>query len=349
MPELRKDPVVNRWVIIATERGARPSDFSTPPVPPKRGFCPFCEGNEDKTPPEIMAFREPGTAPNTRGWRVRVVSNKYPALQIEGNLDKRPQGLYDMMNGIGAHEVMIETPEHCTSLTQLKTKNVEEVMWTYRERLIDLRRDHRFAYGMIFKNVGSVAGASLEHTHSQLIVTPIVPSLLEREMNGARQFYNYRDRCLFCDIAAQEIADGRRVVVEEENFVAFTPFASRFPFETWLMPKTHQSHFENVQRLGIDELADVLKRTLTKLERALENPPYNYVIHTGPFTSSDLEAYHWHIEIIPRLTKVAGFEWGTGFYINPVTPEAAAEFLRQSSDEQIAAPTAAAAAAPVSH
>ena len=333
MPELRKDPVVARWVIIATERGARPSDFAVPSLPPKRGFCPFCEGNEDKTPPEILALRENNAAANTPGWRVRVVPNKYPALQVEGELGKRPHGLYDMMNGVGAHEVIIETPEHLTSLTQLSEKQVEEVLWVYRDRLIDLKRDRRFAYGMIFKNVGSAAGASLEHTHSQLIVTPIVPSLLEREMNGARRFYQYHDRCLFCDILAQETAQGLRVVVEDDNFVSFAPFASRFPFETWLMPKQHQSHFENVHRLGIDGLADVLKRTLIKLERALESPPYNYVIHTGPFTAADLDMYHWHIEIIPRLTKVAGFEWGTGFYINPVAPEAAAEFLRQQSDD----------------
>ena len=332
MPELRKDPVVGRWVIIATERGARPSDFSTPTEPPDRGFCPFCEGNEDKTPREIMALRDPGTDPDGPGWRVRVVPNKYPALQVEGALGKAPHGLFDTMNGIGAHEVIIESSQHHTKLTQLPLKRTEDMLWVYRDRLIDLKRDRRFAYGMIFKNVGSAAGASLEHTHSQLIVTPIVPDLINREMNGSKQYYDYRGRCLFCDIVSQEIAEGSRIVVEDENFVSFTPFASRFPFEMWLMPKTHQSHFENVQRLGIDELADVLRRSLMKLEGALEDPPYNYIIHTGPFTESDLDTYHWHIEIIPRLTKVAGFEWGTGFYINPVAPEDAAEFLRQSPD-----------------
>ncbi len=335
MPELRRDHIASRWVIVATERTARPNDFALPPTPPQDGFCPFCEGNEDKPPPEIVALRNPETAPNTPGWRIRVVANKYPALLIEGNLDKRPHGFYDMMNGIGAHEVIIETPEHCTSITELDTKRVEEVLCTYRERLIDLKRDQRFAYGLVFKNVGSAAGASLEHSHSQIIVTPIVPSLLEREMDGARRFFEYRGRCIFCDMVSQEIAEGSRIVIEDEHFVSFTPFASRFPFETWLMPKVHQSHFENVQDLGTDELADILRRTLLKLEHALENPAYNYVLHTAPFTSSDMETYHWHIEIIPRLTRVAGFEWGSGFYINPVPPETAAEFLRQSPDEPL--------------
>ena len=332
MPELRRDHVAARWVIIATERGARPT-YDHGPEPKAGGFCPFCEGNEDKTPPEIRAFRDPGTAPNTPGWRVRVVANKYPALQIEGGLDKRPHGLYDMMNGIGAHEVFIESPEHVTNLSQVPVKQVEEVLWLYRDRLIDLKRDRRLAYGLIFKNAKEAAGATLEHTHSQLIATPIVPSLIEREMQGAQRYFDYRGRCLFCDMIGQELAEGRRIVIEDEHFVAFEPFASRFPFETWLMPKRHQSHFENVHRLGIDELADILHRTLGLIERSLEDPAYNYVIHTSPFTVADSESYHWHIEIIPRLTKVAGFEWGSGFYINPVAPEQAAEFLREAAEQ----------------
>ncbi len=185
MPELRREPVSGRWVIIASERASRPTDFKTNHQPAKANFCPFCEGNEDKTPPEIMAYRENGTEANTRGWRVRVVPNKFPALQIEGEQNKRGEGIYDVMNGVGAHEVIIESPKHVQSLAALDDANVEEVLLCYRDRLIDLKKDKRFVYGLLFKNVGASAGASLEHTHSQLIVTPIVPQLVTNEMEGA--------------------------------------------------------------------------------------------------------------------------------------------------------------------
>ena len=328
MPELRKDPIVGRWVIIATERAKRPRDFRVEPQPALHTFCPFCAGNEDRTPPEILAYRDPQSEPNQAGWRVRVVPNKFPALRIEGDLDKRGEGMYDLMNGIGAHEVIVETPEHLVSLTDLPVERVREVLRAYRERLIDLRRDRRMAYGMIFKNVGRVAGASLEHTHSQLIVTPIVPISVQQEMDGAYAYFQYRGRCIYCDMIKQELDTGTRMVLEGEHFVAFAPFAPRFPFETWLLPRRHASHFEFAQSADTDELAGDLREVLARIEKALDRPAYNYVIHNAPFTNGPMEHYHWHIEIIPRLTRVAGFEWGTGFYINPVAPESAAEYLR---------------------
>lgn len=329
MPELRKEPVSGRWVIIATERALRPSDFIPTPHAIKGNFCPFCEGFEDKTPPEIMAYRERGTSANTKGWRVRVVPNKFPALVIEGDLNKRGDGIYDIMNGIGAHEVIIECPQHVVSLTALKLSQVQEVLWTYRDRLVDLKRDKRLVYGMLFKNVGGAAGASLEHSHTQLIVTPIVPWVVATEMEGSLAFYKYRGRCLFCDMMRQEIASGARMVLEGEHFITIAPFASRFPFELWIFPKHHSSHFENIQKFEVEELAEALRTALYKLEGALEQPPYNFIIHTSPFDQTDLAYYHWHIEIIPRLTRIAGFEWGTGFYINPVPPESAAEYLKK--------------------
>ncbi len=328
MPELRREPVSGRWVIIATERAARPTDFKTNQQIIKSSFCPFCEGNEDKTPPEILAYRDNGAAPNTGGWSVRVVPNKFPALQIEGEQNKRGEGIYDMMNGIGAHEIIIESPRHIQSLTALDNGNVEEVLLCYRDRLIDLKQDKRFVYGLLFKNVGSSAGASLEHTHSQLIVTPIVPQLVENEMANAKIFYQHRERCLFCDIIQQEIDTDSRIIISTDNFVAFAPFASRFPFEIWILPKKHEAHFENLQKIEIDELATVLKGALVSLEATLDFPPYNYIIHSAPFNINASESFHWHIEIIPRLTNIAGFEWGTGFYINPTPPEEAAELLR---------------------
>jgi len=336
MPELRKDPVSGRWVIIATERGARPTDFCSEPQPINSGgFCPFCEGNEDKTPHEIIAYREKNSQANKKGWRVRVVPNKYPALMIEGELNKHGIGIYDSMNGIGAHEVIIEHPKHIISLTSLETKQVEEILWTYRDRLVDLKKDSRFIYGLLFKNVGRAAGASLEHSHSQLITTPIVPITVMHEMEGANVFYKYRGRCLFCDMVRQELATRSRIVYEGDIFVSFAPYASRFPFELWILSKNHSSHFENSQKLEIEDLAKTLKKTLLKLESSLEFPPYNYIIHTTPFNYGEIEYYHWHIEIIPRLTNVAGFEWGSGFYINTVKPETAAEFLRNTNNEKV--------------
>lgn len=328
MPELRRDPVVGRWVIIAVERAKRPDDFRSVQPIPRSGPCPFCDGNERMTPPEILAIRS-GSMRNEPGWRVRVVPNKFPALMIEGDLDRRGEGMYDLMNGVGAHEVIIESPRHEISITGLPDESLREVFWTYKERLLDLRRDSRMVYGLFFKNVGEVAGASLEHTHSQLIVTPIVPLRVQSEIDRCKQYFEFRGRCLLCDMCKQELQTGIRLVMETQNFVAFEPFAARFPFETHVMPKRHQSHFEAMDDSLLGELASILKMTLQKIEKAVNHPPYNYLIHTGPLNAPSLEHYHWHFEIIPRITRVAGFEWGTGFYINPVPPEHAAQYLRE--------------------
>ncbi len=325
MPELRRDPVTARWVIIASERARRPADFgrfegggagrSLP--------CVFCPGSEALTPPEIIAVRANGQ------WRARVVPNKVPALMVEGELSKRGDGMYDLMNGIGAHEVIIETPRHEVSLTGLADDEVRDVLWLYKQRLLDLKKDSRLVYGLIFKNVGDKAGASLEHTHSQLIVTPIVPLRVETEIRKCREYLEYRDRCLICDMIVQELSSGVRMVLDTPNFIAFEPFAARFPFETHVMPKRHLSHYEATSDALLPELARCLKSTLARIEQAVDHPPYNYLIHTSPLNVGPLEHYHWHFEIIPRITRVAGFEWGSGFYINTVPPEQAAAFLRE--------------------
>ncbi len=335
MPDLRKDPIVGRWVIIATDRAKRPQDFmrekdrSTGPA----GFDPFLAGNESATPSEILAYRESGTQRDKPGWRVRVVPNKFPALQIEGHLSKRGDGIYDLMNGIGAHEVIIECPHYEESMARLTLDNIREIMWVYRDRMVDLKKDRRLVHGLVFKNKGALAGATIDHSHSQLIVTPVVPINVWEEMEGSLGFYNYRGRCIYCDMIQQELATGSRIVLDLPNFVVFCPFASRFPFETWILPKQHSSHFENIQRQQVEELGLVLKTVLCKLELALDDPPYNYLIHTAPFDTQELQHYHWHMEIMPRLTRVAGFEWGSGFYINPVLPEQAAAFLRDTDIE----------------
>lgn len=329
MPELRKDPIIGRWVIISTERGKRPSDFT--PIEEKKqgGFCPFCYENEDKTPPEIYAIRPNKTDPNKPGWTLRVVPNKYPALRIEGQLNRQGDGIYDKMNGVGAHEVIIETPEHFKDLGDLEIPAIRDVFWIFRERVLDLKQDIRLKYAMIFKNHGSSAGASLEHTHSQLIATPGIPKRVLEEMDGAQNYYNFKERCIFCDIIRQEIKDNVRIVFEEENFVALEPYAPRFPFETWILPKDHYSHYESSGDELLKHLAVTMKEVLGKINNALNSPPFNFVIHSSPLQDKELEHYHWHIEFMPKLTRVAGFEWGTGFYINPTSPEDAAEYLRQ--------------------
>jgi UDPglucose--hexose-1-phosphate uridylyltransferase len=334
VPDLRKDPIVGRWVIIAKNRAKRPRELvDGAVVRPPGAFCPFCEGHESDTPQEIAAYRHPGTHRDRPGWRVRVVPNKFPALEIEGDLCKRGQGIYDMMGGVGAHEVIVETPKHVTSTTELSVEGLRDVLWMYRERLLDLQKDKRLVYGMIFKNVGTAAGASLDHSHSQLIVTPIVPINVAQEIAGSDEFYRYRGRCVYCDMLEQELAYETRIVVDSPGFVAFCPFAARFPFETWIVPAGHASHYETLTRPAAEELARVLARVLSKIETALDRPAYNYIIHTAPFDTPALGHYHWHIEIIPRVTKTAGFEWGTGFYINPVPPEEAATFMRSHDAE----------------
>jgi len=328
MPELRKDPIHGRWVIISTERSRRPSDFVAEERRSMGGFCPLCEGNEDRTPPEVLAFRDNGTPPNSPGWALRVVPNKFPALRIEGELDRQGEGIYDKMNGIGAHEVVIETPRHEEILATLPLKDVNNVLYAYRERIIDLRRDPRLRYVLVFKNHGVAAGASLEHSHSQIIALPIVPRRVSEEIEGAKTYFNFKDRCVFCDIIRQELQQKRRIITENKSFLSIAPFASRFPFETWILPKTHNCSFEHMDLSLYEQAAQILSDTLQRIYRVLNDPPYNYVIHTSSFPEVDAEHYHWHFEIMPKLTKVAGFEWGTGFYINPTPPEEAAEYMR---------------------
>ncbi len=331
MSELRKDPIVSRWVIISKERGKRPSDYPPDEVPHRGSYCPFCEGNEKSTPPELLAFGRPEPAvPNGPGWKLRVVSNKYPALQIEGQLNPRGEGLFDIMDGIGAHEVIIETPAHHKDLTDLNTDEFRLMLEAYRLRLLDLRNDKRFRYILIFKNQGFAAGATVAHTHSQLIATPVVPRLVTEELEGTEHHFQFKERCVYCDIIRQEINDRKRVVAENEHFIAFEPFAARVPFETWIMPKYHRSHYEDEDTEHFRLLADLFRETLLRLKLALDNPPYNYMLHTAPVNlSKDWSIYHWHFEIVPKLTKVAGFEWGSGFYINPTPPEEAAAYLRE--------------------
>lgn len=339
MSELRWDPLKLHWVIIATDRGRRPRDFQVEPDTGEVTSCPFCYGNEDKTPPEIFAIR-PSGPPNSANWRVRVIPNKYPALRVEGELKNRAYGLYDVMNGIGAHEVIVETPDHERGLADLSPAEITDVLRAYRSRYLDLRRDMRFRYMVLFKNHGSRAGATLAHSHSQLIAVPLTPPIAATELKICREFYAAKERCIFCDLIGFELANGDRVVREFPNYVILTPYASCFPFELRLYPKRHSHDFAMMNDDQLGELAVAMKEMLVRLKAVLKDPPYNFILHTAPplqqrlgkpdYWGSIEYDYHWHIELVPRLTQIAGFEWGTGFYINPTSPEDAAAFLREA-------------------
>lgn len=338
-PELRRDPIVGRWVIIAARRAERPMaevDERERDVDPRD--CPLCPGNESKTPPEVFAIRPDGSQPNTPGWLIRVVPNKYPALVIEGDLKRRGLGMFDLMNGVGAHEVIIETPEHKYSLADLPVQQIKLILVAYRERIIDLRNDKRFLYTLVFRNYKAVAGATLSHPHSQLIAIAITPEVVKRELECARSHFMEKQRCLFCDLLNQELKLGERVVLETEHFAVLSPFAARFPYELHIYPKEHCHDFVLMSEEQLDDFARTLKRILSCIRSALDDPPYNYVLHTSPnpvprpgrpdYWQTLPYDYHWHLEFIPRLTRIAGFEWGTGFYINQVPPELAAKVLR---------------------
>ncbi len=332
MPELRKDPIIDRWVIISTERGKRPTDFVYEPDVVKGGFCPFDSGNEHTTPPELFALRDPGTEPNTPGWRLRVVNNKFPALLMkpDDQLNRQGEGMFDKMDGIGTHEVIIEHPDHQATLSSIPIESFMDVLVAYRERMVTLAQDPRFKYVLIFKNWGKAAGASLEHTHSQLIGLPIVPELVQEELSGSKFYYKWKERCVFCDMIRQELQQGIRIVLENQDFVALCPFAPRSPFEVWILPKFHHSSYMELTQESCRLLAEIFSATLKRLEKSIGKAPYNFILHTAPLREPDLPYYHWHFELMPKLTLMAGFEWGSGFYINPTPPEDAAQYLREA-------------------
>ena len=330
MSQLRRDPITGRWIIVNYEKAIEPEEFSFEKVVKENNIekCPFCPGNEKMTPPEIVAHRNVG-APDTPGWTIRVVPNKYPALEATGELEKRGLGVFDRMNGIGAHEVIVDIPEHMRDVADISDDQAEEIIWSYISRSTDLRKDERFKYILIFRNYGKSAGASLEHPHSQLIALPIVPKRVNEELHSSMEYYSYKDRCVFCDILSQELSDKERIIEENDSFICFTPFVSRFPYETWIMPKRHESHFASLEKEEVRPLGVILRNNLKKLKKLLNDPPYNYIIHTSPINGHEKDYYHWHIEVMPKLVNVAGFEWGSGFYVNPVPPEVAAGNLKK--------------------
>ncbi len=337
--EMRWDPVGRTWTIIAPERGRRPGSFIS--LDEKRDELmsdedsPFSYLNENATPPAILKIPDPeGKYP----WKIKVVPNKYPVLRVEGNLERSGEGLYDRVSGIGAHEVIIEHPTAQVQFTELKVSELCEVLKVYRQRILDLKQDSRFRYILVFKNHGRLAGATMAHSHSQVVAMPERPLAIQTILNSAREHFNRKERCLFCDIIHHERDMGVRIVYEDENFVVICPYASQHPFELLIMPKQHSFAYENQDDRLLYSLAMVLRDVMTRLNRALRQPAFNLVIMTAPplvskltrpdYWSSIEQDFHWHIKITPRITYQAGFEWGSGMFINPVAPEEAAAHLK---------------------
>jgi UDPglucose--hexose-1-phosphate uridylyltransferase len=330
MSEFRKDPVTGRWVIIASERAKRPRQHSVIDFSADIEPCPFCPRNEAMTPAEVLAYRDPQAPPNSPGWRVRVVPNKYPALEKSAVWQAQNDGLYESMNGVGVHEVIIESPEHVTDIGRLSETQIALVLRAYGDRLRHWRQDQRWHYLLIYKNQGERAGATLEHVHSQLVALPSVPKDSVDKTASMLKHYASTGRCIYCEMVEKEIDRQERLVSSDEHFIVLCPFAPRFAYETWILPRDHAPVFEQSSETDTIALARTLRDTIRRLNRALDNPPFNYVIQSNPKPESANGPYHWHMEIMPQLTRAAGFEWGSGTHINPLSPEAAARLLRDA-------------------
>lgn len=326
MTELRLNLVTREWVIIAQNRARRPEDFkgilSRKSLPEYLKGCPFCPGNEEKTPRECLRVD------GKDGWKIRVVPNKFAVLSETGEKKRVAENLKRAVSGVGRHEVIIETPLHNANPALLTTDHVEELIHIYRNRFISAYLDPRVEHVIIFKNHGEMAGTSLEHPHSQLIGTPVVPVQFRDRSEAATHYFDDTGVCLICDIAKNELKDGSRVIIDSDHFVTFIPYAALSPFHIWIFPKRHTASFSNITDMETRELAKHLKTILEKLYYGLDNPDYNYIILSSKPTESRNEYFHWYVSIVPRLTKTAGFEMGSGMYINTMVPEESAEFLR---------------------
>jgi UDPglucose--hexose-1-phosphate uridylyltransferase len=331
MSEFRKDPLSDHWVIIAPNRAARPEQFGLEGATRGPARCPFCRGNEMDTPQQLAIYSAGGQLIERGPWQVRVIPNKFPA--VENVRIGRPDQteFYQTRHGVGVHEVIVESPDHLTSWARLNDQLVTVIFQAYRDRMAHWRGDPRLAYAQIFKNSGNAAGASLEHAHSQLIATPVVPTQIETELKRSADYFQLHRRCVFCEMIEREFAEQSRVVAQTDDFIAFCPFASQFPYEVWILPREHSSHFEFVEDGKLAGLAGLVRDLVGRVEHLLNDPGFNYLIHTAPFGSTHLRHYHWHVEIFPRVSKTAGFEWGAGDYINIVTPEQAAATLRSAT------------------
>ena len=321
-PEFRKDPIVDRWVVLSTERLGRPQEVCESMPASPLSICPFCAGNEHLTPPPWLVL------PNSNNWQVRIVPNTFPAVRGPSPFSPETDGLLSGGPAAGLHDVVIECPKHEANLARLPAEHVAVLFRALAERFRQVRAGRPDLYPFWFTNHGAASGASLEHAHSQLIGLPWMPELVRQEFDSALRYWEANHGCVFCDLIKQERGDGRRILFETDRFMAMAPYASRFPCEVWILPANHGSHFERASEEEIAELGKAYHRVLRMLDIGLDDPPFNALIHTSPLDSPELSHYHWHLEILPRLTGLAGFECGAGMNINPVPPEQAAAYLR---------------------
>jgi UDPglucose--hexose-1-phosphate uridylyltransferase len=336
MHELRKDILLGRWVAILSN-SRTPAEY--PLAHEERtgqDTCALCAGHEHETPAEITSIRRPSTQKNAPGWWVRAIPSFHPLFQIEGELGRKGVGIYDMMNSIGANEILIESPEHNRKPEDLGIEQMSRVITLYRDRVADLHKDARLRYVLIYKDSGKEAGAIFSHPVSFLMATPVIPKTVKDELDNAKLYYSYKERCIFCDIMSEELRVGERIILETRNFVAFCPYAGQFPFESWIVPKRHCCAFHEITNDEIEDMGRILMAVLQKLRKVFNDPPFNYYIHTAPNMVPRRghwhtlgEDFHWHLELIPRLVRTSGFEWGSGFYVLYTSPENAAKYLRE--------------------
>ena len=343
MPELRENLATKRWVVIATERAKRSDDFKKgkelpAPRPAYDAKCPFCEGNEMPDQEEIFAIRRPGTEPGGKGWKLRVIPNKYPVLvppQKGASIEvkRHKAGIYLHMEGIGKHELVIENAAHNKTIATMTIEEVSAVIKAYQARYIALDRDPSYKQVIIFRNQGAGAGASQLHPHSQIIAGPMIPQHMRYAFAEAQRYYDELGKCVFCDMIKYELAEKERLVMQNDKFVAFVPYASLLPYETWILPIKHSTSFANLLPEDMGPLAQILHDILAKLYYGLSNPDYNYCIRSVPHYLACEPYYHWHIQVLPRLTTPAGFEIGSGIAVNVTLPEESAKFLREFNIE----------------
>lgn len=333
--ELRKDPLLGRWVAVLNQSSS-PSDYFLAPAVQNEKACIFCAGREAELPSEIMSVPNQHPDATAGKWWTRVVPNLSPIFRVEGELDRKGEGMYDKMNSIGANEIIIESPSHCVPPEDIGLDQMARVIRTYRDRMSDLEKDERLRYTLIYKNSGVSAGAIYSHPVSHLVSTPIIPKKVKEELDGAKQYFAYKERCVFCDLIREELRFGSRVILETKNFVAFCPYASKFPFESWILPKRHHCAFQDIIADEVEDMALILSAVLKKLRTVFNGVAFNYFIHSAPNRIPRKnhwhtlgEDFHWHLEIMPRLLRTSGFEWGSGLYVLTTSPEHAAKYLRE--------------------
>jgi UDPglucose--hexose-1-phosphate uridylyltransferase len=334
MPELRQNFFTKEWVIIATERAKRPEEMAVrrtvQPVPAFVESCPFCPGNESKTPAEVLRYPANGMP-----WTVRVIPNQFAALSSDVQPNRSLQHLWRRIDGFGFHEVIIDGPDHSRCMAMLPDEHVAGILRVYKQRYQMLSTDHRVNHITIFKNHGTDAGASQQHPHSQLIATPMIPSQVRHRLQEALRHFDDVGECMFCHMVEREVENQTRIVLKSERFVAMEVFASATPFATHIFPLRHMASFGDISEMELIDLGRVLRTLLAKIYVGLENPDLNFTVRSGPAEYAGARHFHWYVSVIPRLTRTAGFELGSGMFINTVLPEAAAEFLRKVTVEKV--------------